>query len=239
MIRTRGFIKTAGSMLAIGFLILATGCEVPAAVAYSLTGKDKVDAVYALEKEQVTLLLVEGDRALWLDPNTPGRIASGAEQHLANHDGVKAEFVPQANLITLRERVGPEDWPKLGIARIGKALGAGQVIHARVVRSELGASDGRVFQPRAAVEVKVIETETGNRLFPVDELGEQGTYIDTSTVDSGYLLQVRASTQAAGQLNRDTAQQVERYLADQIALDLAQLFYSWEPDQAGDSFKNR
>ncbi|MEM9374328.1 MAG: hypothetical protein AAGA55_11870, partial [Planctomycetota bacterium] len=112
-----------------------------------------------------------------------------------------------------KERYGE----RTSITELGRGVGADVVIYAVVTDFSLTPQDG-TFVPVANLRVKVIDTVSGQRVWPESE--------------GGYLLDVRIQQRSSLLNDADSGQlAVQSELASRAALGLAQMFYRHElPD---------
>jgi len=163
------------SLLATLTLAVAVlgGCEAPAFVLSNVLPQ-KVQAIY--EPDDVpTVIFVDDPRR-----KLPNRQMNGV---LANHIGYTlkkeeaiAEIIPPHLVDNLRAN-NPEEFNTWAIDKIGRRLGAKQVIYVLVEEFDMGEETREVaLRPEMSVRVKVVDVESGRRLFPnKDELGFQYT----------------------------------------------------------------
>ena len=198
----------------------AAGCEVFSWIAQGIA-PGKVRAVYTLDAEMPTLVMVDdpdrklGSRAL------AAMAATEAGYQLENEEAVQA-VIPAQSLVPLMTRLGAE-YAKTPIDRIGRELGADQVVHVFVERVVV-TPEPTIVRPKAVVRVKVIDAAAGKRLFPSTDqitLSEGG-----EPVSPGYPLVVELFYRQRADRRGDEAA-VRQELARRIGRDVARLFHDY------------
>lgn len=220
-IRARAVIH--GCLAAIVPLLAAllSGCEAPAFVVASVTGSDKIPAVYTLQ-DRPTLVMVDDPNNLMGNPMLSGIIAANTAHHLRENGALSAKIVPEKELAALKVKLG-SDYVKTPIDEVGRAVGAEQVIYASINNAALQAAPG-LYRPVATLEVKVIDAVTGERLYP-----EPPPIHEPSAPTRGRTLQVQVETESIMPDTAGTDAMLARKLAEEIGLQIAQLFYEHAP----------
>lgn len=182
---------------------------------------DKIRAVYPLE-DRVTLVMVDDPELRLRDPIVAGQIGDRMRQDLQKAGAVR-EFVSVQRLNELIAEAGNE-YERISIDRVGRDLGAEQVIHVSIDSLSMG-SDMGVMRPAATVTVKVIDVARGKRLFPAPKPAE---------APRGVVLTVQTARRCTDQGSRSDESIAIRTLAQLIGRDVARLFYDHLPRQPGD-----
>ena len=211
-------------ILAVSCLYLA-GCAGPGFVGYVIAGPPKVKAKYTL-KPAATLVIVDDPQDLLGDPNFPAVVGANTGYHLTQNDVLTTEqVVPQDHLSTLAAQLG-DRYQNTPIDQIGSRLDAQQVIHV-LIRSASLEADNTYYQPAATIEVKVIDTATGDRLFPqpADQPASRATA-------PGYTVEVQMKSQTLDTTRRGDLMILARSLSERIGLEVAQVFYTHVPPDA-------
>ena len=117
---------------------------------------------------------------------------------------------------TTRDREGNP----LSIAEIGRAVEADQVIYVLVTDFTASPVSDQT-KPYAGLRVKVIDADSADRLWPIED-------------DAGFPLRVTLPTDASaiGATTRSDTLRVQRALAERSGLAIAQLFYTVEIPQS-------
>ena len=229
---TRKHTRQPGFIVRVALLTLAAltaaGCEGPGFLTYVITGPGKVKARYTLGHRPTLVIVDDPNRALG-DPNYATVVGANVGFQLKhNHALPEPLVVSQDRLLSLAARMG-DDYATTPIDRIGARLDADQVVYILVRSVNMRIAPG-YYQPAAMVEVKVIDTPTGKRLFP-----KPGTYPSprqTPPVQTppGQTLSVEMKRQALDP-GRHAESILARRLAERIGLEVAQLFYDHDrPD---------
>lgn len=160
---TRRLITSVpAAALAALFIACAAGCNIAGPALYFLHGPDKTPAVFTLDKHKSTVVFIDDRTNRIPSRATRDLIGITAEEALLAED-VVADMVQSRKIQTVvaRERYGKP----LGIAEVGRAVDAKVVVYAWVDQFTL-STDGQTFAPTAALRIKVIDAESGQRLFP-------------------------------------------------------------------------
>lgn len=202
-----------------------SGCAGPGFVGYVIAGPPKVKAKYTL-KPAATLVIVDDPKQLLGDPNFPAVVGANVGYHLTQNDVLTTEqLIPQDHLSTLAAQLD-DRYPATPIDQIGARLDAQQVIHVLVRSTDLEA-DNTYYRPVATVEVKVIDTATGERLFPkpADQPANRATA-------PGYTLDIEMKSRTLDTTRRAALTMLARELSERIGLEVAQVFYTHVPPDA-------
>jgi hypothetical protein len=206
---------------ALAVLILAVaGCEGASFLTEAVMGRT-VKAVYQIE-DRPTLVLVDDPRMLLGDRALAMQVASNIGFALEQEE-VVTTIVPLEDLLKLQARLG-DDFPNTPVSRIGRELGAAQVIHVHIEKIDFGSDPG-VLKPVATTQVKLIEAEGGRRLFPVVVEGEAAPVIALGA--PGY--PVKTELWYRQQEDERSIPAIRRKLAEHIARDVARLFHEYKP----------
>ncbi len=212
--RPRFRVTTALLMLIT--LLALTGCgEGLGFMAAAFGGDRKVDAVFK-PPDRSTVILVDDPEELLTRPDLRSRIAGRIGDAFEEYDAV-SQVVSPAELTRLRSEHDEFDtWP---IDRVGRQLGAAQVLYVLVQRFDL-VEEGVIYRPVAEVRVKLIDAATGERLFP-------------AASPAGYPVEVERAYQGMTEVDEKTDPLVARDLAEALAWEIARLFFEHEPAPVG------
>lgn len=204
--------RTLGAILAVagGVLLAASGCNIAGPAFLLIHGPEKAEALYQLPPDKSMVVFVD-DRASKLPSKAiRQRIAQTAERTLLDGGAVaKAEIISCTAIgpVASAERFSK---PK-SIAEVGAEVGAKVVVYATVDDFTI-SPDGQQFEPHVALRVKVVDTETKARLWPVQP-------------QEWHVLELKRPV-SASQLPRTMADRTaaEQDLADRAGKAIAQLF---------------
>jgi hypothetical protein len=202
-------------------LLTCSGCNVIGAVVAKTAPEPKIMARYAPAKEP-TLILVEN----YANPASLRLESDAVVRHLVEEltarevapliEPEKAENLRQKNVTAYR---------KMPLDAIGRELGAKQVIYVDLVRFEVErAMASELLSAEAEARVRVVDTEAGEVLWPLDSGG-------------GFPVSVKLDPQRveARAGDADVRRQLHAILADHVA----KLFYDWRgesSDRADEQF---
>ncbi|MEM7625652.1 MAG: hypothetical protein AAF333_08490 [Planctomycetota bacterium] len=216
----------------VGILCIAGGCQGAASLLSVISGPDVVPARYVLPDED-TAVLVDDPQNHLDNPSLSRQIGTTAVYHLRLTEEAlpEAEFIEPREVARLERRLA-RDWATTPIDEIGRQLGADQVIYAKVV-SASGQIEGNLVRPTATVEVKVVRSEDGARLWPAS----RGLVDPAAPPGPGYrfTVEMKYQTREGSIGHRDTPHDLQRQLADELGLELARIFYPWKRPEPGES----
>ncbi len=222
-----GAIGRSGCPLLLVMLacLAGIGCEGPAFVSYVITGPPKIEAIYTLA-DQPTLVIVDDPKQLLGNPNNATVVGANVGFHLKQNEVfTEAATIPQDRLSTYAAGLG-DKYAATPIDRIGQELGAAQVIHVMVKSVNL-QSKNTYYEPTAELEVKIIDADTGKRLFPTHDNTLPG-----AAVQPGHPMRVTMKSQTLDETRRHALPMLARSLSERIGLEVAQLFYKHLPPDA-------
>ena len=220
-----GAARVAVAMLAVLIVPALGGCQI-AAFFVAVSG-DRVRAEYELEDRPTLVMVEDPDDALG-NPALRGVLARSIENHLQDRKLLKdSHVIDQRELRNVIAELG-DDYARAPIDRIGRLVGAEQVIHVDV-RSVRMVREMGVQEPQAEVEVKVIDAVGSRRLFPaVESFGADG---DTRP---GRRLTTSMNVTAADEPDGGSRGMILRELAERTGRDVARLFHTWYRDERGE-----
>ncbi|QDU34770.1 hypothetical protein KS4_28450 [Poriferisphaera corsica] len=230
-------------LVVLGGMGVASGCAGFAFVADFIQG-GKVKAAYVLPTDK-TLVMVDDPMGAVPNSQILRTITTNIEHYMQREmidpvieknkkieDPEKLEsyvtLIPSDKIYGLEDEVG-EDFAKMPINRIGKRLDADQVVYVSIKSFTIHYA-GNVYRPNATVEVKVIDSKTGKRLFP-----EAKKIVDRTMTPPGYMLKVELPYQGVNFDGPSIELQLRRELAEQIGKQVAEVFYDHRQPQPGDS----
>jgi len=207
-------ISALAATMITGCTTLIAGCNVITPIAYAIHGPEKIFALYEPDPDKTTVIFVDDPSSRLAQRRLRYQIADDASRRLMAKEVIidMLDSRPILNAAT-KERHGE----RTSITELGRGVGADIVIYAVVTEFSLSQADG-TFVPVANMRVKVIDTATGQRVWPESE--------------AGYLLDVRIQQRASIASDTDNGQlAIQAELAGKTALGLAQMFYKHElPD---------
>jgi hypothetical protein len=200
-------------------MLSATGCEIPGIVASAVVGPARIPAVYE-PLDRPTVVFVD-DPANRLPSREMATLLAGriGEQLVENE--VVAQVIPP--IIVERLRANHEEFGKWPIDKIGQQSGARQVLYVLVQDCRI-AEDDLIYHPTLTVRIKVIDAESGARLFPEAA---------TALAGEGHLLQHATTYRDMTGATEATRTVLMRELMEQSAVHIAQLFYKHRAPEPG------
>jgi hypothetical protein len=213
-------------LIALGLAAAAlptAGCNVIGPIAMVVAGPPKTQAQYTLPVDKTAVIVID-DRA----SRTPQRslrdvVGRTAEEELLRRGLVKDMVKSNVALgVLARERFGEP----MTIAELGTALKAQTVIYATVDEFSL-SPDGQTFSPFSRLRVRVVDAQSGERLFP-----PPGT---TDWAPLNVDIPTQATENPAGGAQSTALQDLARV----TGLALAQMFYTHESREAPKRLRER
>lgn len=193
------------------------GCALLGWTASAVQNAIPVDAAYELQDRPTLIMIDDPSRKLTtIDLST---LIAGRMADLF----VAEKVVGKPNMLAgNRAAQLAADHPDFGrwpIDRVGREAGAQQVVYALVQEFRI-VDEAGMYRPLAEMRVKVIDAETGKRLFPVG----------TDTGQPVVVEQFYRSMDGSG-LSTETV--LARRLSEELAVKMAQLFYAHPREPQG------
>jgi hypothetical protein len=206
-------LRRAGlySALCILTCAFAPGCELAGVLLHQAIGEPAVKAQY-VPPVAPTLVLVENYRSpdeMQIDGD---QIAHEVGDELKKE--TKLEIIDAAKLVPLRED-DPIKFRAMNIQTVGKTLKARQVIYVDLIESDASRDPtAGAVHATATARVRVIDTQTGNTLWPADashgkEISES---IDYDPVETSHGIAMHTE------------------MLSKLSSKISKLFYNWKPD---------
>jgi hypothetical protein len=213
-----------GLLSMMGLLLSGLGgCETAGFIADVVAGGQPVPAIHELA-DRPTLVLVETANDIELANDIPGLIAGRIGQQLTSEE-VLTKVISFNDFVRFRAETpdfysNPTKW---NVARIGRELGAEQVIYVSLQTFRV-SEDNVIYRPLAEARVKVIDATAGTRVFPpaTDRYGK-----------SGHPIVQQQNYGSRDGANSTTDLVVARRLAEALAQDVAWLFYEHKLPEPG------
>jgi hypothetical protein len=144
----------------------------------------KVDPVYEPVKTAPLLVMVENQRNPSMSVAEVDELTGYILDDLAAYE--VAPLIDREKLQELRD-LHEKDMEKMTISKIGKDVGAEQVLYVDLKRSNVGTIAGVPLHGRIDVAVKVVDAKTGQTLFPKNATAAYAMSFETpltKTVDN-------------------------------------------------------
>lgn len=205
-------LRTYLAALVLGMLTLGLGgCNILGPAAYLIAGPSDIEAVYKLDPERTAVVFIDDPATIIPQRDARNLVGQTCEEDLLTKK-VLNDMVQSRQIIS--QLRGEKRTERMTIANVGKSVNAKVVIYA-LVRQFSMSSDGQTFHPTAVADVKVIDAETGERLFPAE-----------SATATAFTLSIAPLTlQSAMPSSRGAMAQFELELAKELGLAISRLFY--------------
>ncbi len=203
--------------LALAGACWLSGCSYVAAAAYVIEGPPKVEAVFELDDEKKTVLLVD-DRGSVLPRRSLRRvIGEDAEQTILAAKALSPELtIPSSATLAVMSQE-KRDSPR-SVVDIGREVGADVIVYVEMTGFSI-SRDGATSSPLVAASVKVFDVAANKRLWPAGPEGYPLTYAPP----------MRSANLPASFAERI---QQEDAAAKKFGVAIGQLFYQHERSQS-------
>jgi hypothetical protein len=213
-------------------LVTLTGCQW-IGFAWQAVDPPKADKVYTLPSRP-TLVLVDDPANELGSPQLATIAAVSVATDLKAHGAVN-QVIDQNRVFDFAAK-NEAEFARMGVANVGRAVGAQQVIHVHI-RSATYLAEPGMLRPSASLLVKVIDTSKpkgSRKLFPPVAEAAAGLPIR----DGAYVMTVSLRHKVSGGDSRSQMAVIRQKLADKIGAEVAKLFYNYELGRPGASFED-
>ena len=168
----RAMLLTASVLMP---MCIVSGCNIASAVGYTLHPEPEFDAMYVLA-DVPTVVFID-DRRGRVNPTRLRRvIADEATTQIIEEEAVSAENMISPRDAMLVARKHDRSGEVITISKVGELVGAEQIIYVDIEQFAL-TYDGVTPQPKTVARVRVLDLETGKRVFPdPNQPGSYGYY---------------------------------------------------------------
>ena len=194
------------------------GCPILGYVSHTIF-PDQIKAAYELQ-DRPTVIVVDDPSALLNDQAFLQQVAHLVGVELVQRR-VLSQVIPGARVVNLATRLGDE-FGRMPIDRVGKELGAEQVLHVNV--ESIDVSHARMT---LLCQVKVIDAAHSVRLFPTSAAGSSG-----ATARSTGRISVQLVHATTADVRRGERVMVGRDLGRRVSIEVARLFADHEVPQS-------
>ncbi len=207
------FARSAAVLLAMLVLAGASGCNILGPAYVLVAGPPKYDPLWDLERDRMHVIVIDD-----LRNRLPKRSLRTVASREAEDRILRRGLLPEDRLIPssaayalLSEETARE---QMSIVDMGRRLGAEVVIYITVDVWQL-SQDGVSASPIVGSRVKILDVVQNRRVWPSTEVG--------------FMLRVEPDS-LKGEMPVSYAQRstLERNLAEQMGLAIAQMFYKHE-----------
>lgn len=254
---TRSDLRNLRLVVIASILILPAilaGCQIFGLTTAMKT--HKVPAIYPLP-QRTTAVLVDDPQTLLGDPGHATIVAANARFFLMDADR-KIDVIDPVRVTTLASAMG-KDFARTPVDQIGRELGVDQVVYVFIQDASIGGTEGIMMTPRATVQVKLIDSASGRRLFPImatvprkvdSGADRRGIATDTYAPDKpvavkpgaaddprGYVLAVKLPPEQGTNPRHGNFYMLQRRLAEEVGRQVAWVFVPHRAAQAGDQIR--
>ncbi|MFI4916550.1 MAG: hypothetical protein ACIAS6_08610 [Phycisphaerales bacterium JB060] len=144
--------------------LLAGGCNIVAPIAVLVHGPPKVHAEYRLDRERPVAVVIDDPDSVVPSLGYRRVMLATVQENLADRARIR-EVIDGRETMAVLQRDSAQE--RMSLAEIGKAIGAEQVVWARVEGFSLAAPTGE-YRPNAQLRVKVIDVGENRKAWPED-----------------------------------------------------------------------
>ncbi len=221
---THSITRLAGFFASL-VMLTAGGCNIAATVDAIIRPDPVIEAKYHM-RNVATVVFID-DRRNQISPVRLRRQISDELTAVLMEEGGMTDMISPRDAMAAARRLDTAGTPA-GIDQIGAAVGADQVIYIEALQFRI-TTDGLSPDPLALFNVRVLDVETGERLFPEKEKFQAGT---------GHPIQVIVPRQDLGQfIGSGGMTKLRRYLAVESGDSIARLFVTTRYTQGGEKMK--
>lgn len=205
-----------------------TGCMLLSAGAKIL--EPPIEAQYKLAETPLLIVVDDPQRVLGT-PDVARRLAGAISYELTQNSAAK-NIIPQEKLISAANAAG-DDFMKIPLDKLGRSLGAKQVLNINIEKGAILGQPG-ILRPTLEVRVRVVDADTGARLFPDDKGGNND---DPLRAVRGLSIVSTLDYKSAGDDPRQDILKATDKVIVRSARDVGRLFYDYISDQPGDMMR--
>lgn len=193
-------------------VLLSAGCNIVAPIAVLVHGPPKVPAEYRLDRQRSVAVVIDDPDSVVPSMGFRRVMLSSVQERLASGAKIR-EVIDARDTMAVLQRDSAQE--RMSLAEIGRAIGAEQIVWARVEGFSLAAPTGE-YRPNARLRVKVIDVSANEKAWPDEP--PQGYGLDVT-------MRVRSDFVPASGPEQRTAMEE---LAEYTGRAIAELFYSVE-----------
>lgn len=234
--------------LGLGSAAVLSGCNFMAFTAFAIGGEPEVEKKFQLA-DLPTIVVVDDPNNLLGSQALTAVVATTTDYYLRKNDafGLLAKWeeqkpmfgdpppkpepplLDQQLLYQVQTELG-QKYEETSIARIGELAGAKQVVYVLITGVVYESAPG-VYQPKATSEVKVLNLEKHERVFPPQQPFESA--LTQGGPAPGYQMSTELDVDISSTLSGRQPLTLQQKLARRIGLDVSRLFYDWKPPDPG------
>ena len=213
------FFRLIPGLLLFLVLLLLPACRGAGGFLAGAFASQTIKAVYALDPETPTLVLVD-DPENYLGDSSLRYLVAQQTTLLLSEQKKAPSLIETRKLSELALELGSQKIAAMPVDQIGRKLDAARVIHVHIENAafiyELG-----MLRPSINARVKVIDTATGKRLFPPDN--------SSGLPVLGYLVSANLRYRTQEEQAIAMMPVLRHDLAQKLGVHIAQLFFDHEP----------
>ncbi|MEQ9096175.1 MAG: hypothetical protein RIE32_07935 [Phycisphaerales bacterium] len=142
--------------------LLSAGCNIVAPIAVLVHGPPKVPAEYRLDRNRSVAVVIDDPDSLVPSLGYRRVMLASVQENLAERAKIR-EVIDARDTMAVLQRDSAQE--RMSLTEIGRAIGAEQIVWARVEGFSLAASTGE-YRPNAQLRVKVIDVSTNEKAWP-------------------------------------------------------------------------
>ncbi|NRA56948.1 MAG: hypothetical protein HRU13_02355 [Phycisphaerales bacterium] len=206
-------LRTSLALIApLVLLCTMSGCNILGPAYIFIAGPPKIQAEYDLDRSRTVAVVIDDPDSI-VPSMGYRRVMLATAQELLAEKGKVREVIDARDTMSVLQRDSAQE--RMSVVQIGRAIGAEQVVWARVEGFNLAAATGE-FRPNAQLRIKVIDVTANERAWPTEPAA--GYSMDVS-------MRVRSDfTPSPGPEQRAAMEE----LAEYTGRALAEVFYTVE-----------
>jgi hypothetical protein len=192
--------------------LFAAGCNIVGPIYVLAAGPPKIPAEHQLDRQRSVAVVIDDPDSVVPSLGYRRVMLATVQERLADRAKIK-EVIDSRDTMAVLQRDSAQE--RMSLVEIGRAIGADQVVWARVEGFDLAARTGE-YRPNAQMRVKVIDVAANEKAWPDEPV-------------DGYLLDVtmRVRPDFVPTSGPEVRSAMEE-LAEYAGRALAELFYSEE-----------
>lgn len=155
-------MRTAPMLVLVALSVFTAGCNILGPAIVIFQGPPKVHAEHDLDRQRTVAVVIDDPDSIVPSMGYRRVMLATVQDQLASGAKVK-EVIDSRDTMAVLQRDSARE--RMSLTEIGKAIGAEQVVWARVEGFSLAARTGE-YRPNAQLRVKVIDVTANEKAWP-------------------------------------------------------------------------
>jgi len=205
-------MKSLATFAVLACACVGSGCNILGPAYVLVAGPPKVQAEYRLDRQRTVAVVIDDPDSIVPSMGYRRVMLTTTQQLLADKAKIR-EVVDSRDTMAVLQRDSARE--RMSVVQIGRAIGADQVVWARIEGFNLAAPTGE-YRPNAQLRVKVIDVANNERAWPTEP---------PAGFSMNVTMRVRSDfTPSTGPEQRAAMEELAQYTGQA----LAELFYTVE-----------